>query len=408
MQRLDVNFCGWGQKWPLGMLADNGSQLLFEYSPTALAKGIEFSSLRMPLRPDAYSGYQQYQFRLPGLIADALPDGWGLLLMDRFFRKHYGKPPHDISPLDRLAFIGDRALGALSFAPATEFGWSESDMPIAELAEAAQKVVSGRDSDALTQLILAGGSPHGARPKALVQYDECASIISTLSTASGAPWLIKFPGHREHKEVCAIEHLYSEMARLCQLDMPITRYFDLGSKMAAFGIQRFDRFQGMRVPVHSLAGALNLDFRVPDSSYQTLLRVTRALTQSEAEVHKAFERCVFNVIFNNRDDHTKNFAFRMDNSFAWKLAPGFDLTYCPGPGGEHQMDIEGEGRHPTKGHLLRLAQTNSLDATRAKETIERTVAIAHQFKRMAKDYAIRPTTRTAISKAIGANCARMH
>lgn len=189
--------------------------------------------------------------------------------------------------------------------------------------------------------------------------------------------------------------------------MPLTRHFDLGSKMAAFGIQRFDRIQDMRVPVHSLAGALNLDFRVPGSSYQTLLRVTRALTHSEAEVQKAFERCVFNVVFNNRDDHAKNFAFRMDNSFFWKLAPGFDLTYCPGPGGEHQMDIEGEARHPVKRHLLQLAQTNSLDATRAKGTIERTVAIALQFKRMAKDYAIRSATRAAIGKAIEASCARM-
>jgi len=391
----------------LGTLADNGTQLLFEYSPTALAKGIELSSLRMPLRPDAYSGYLPYQFRLPGLIADALPDGWGLLLMDRFFRKHFGKPPHEISPLDRLAFIGDRALGALSFSPATELGLLELDVPIAELAQAAQKVVAGQDTDALKQLVLVGGSPHGARPKALVQYDEQAGVISTLGTASGEPWLIKFPGHQEHMEVCAIEHLYSEMARLCQLDMPITRHFDLGSKMAAFGIQRFDRFQGMRVPVHSLAGALNLDFRVPDSSYQTLLRVTRALTHSEAEVQKAYERCVFNVVFNNRDDHTKNFAFRMDNAFAWKLAPGFDLTYCPGPGGEHQMDVEGEGRHPTKKHLLQLAQTNSLDATRAKEAIDITVAIALQFKQMVKDYPIRPATRSEISKAIETNCARM-
>ena len=408
MQRLNVHFCGWGQKWPLGTLADNGVQLLFEYSPTAISKGIELSGLRMPLRPDAYSGYLQYQFRLPGLIADALPDGWGLLLMDRFFRKYFGKPPHEITPLDRLAFIGDRALGALSFAPATELGLSESDMPIAELAQATQKVVADRDTDALKQLVLVGGSPHGARPKALVQYDDQAGLISTLSTASGEPWLIKFPGHREHKEVCAIEHLYSEMARLCQLDMPITRYFDLGSEMAAFGIQRFDRFQDMRVPVHSLAGALNLDFRVPNSSYQTLLRVTRALTHSEAEVHKAFERCVFNVVFNNRDDHTKNFAFRMDNSFTWKLAPAFDLTYCPGPGGEHQMDIEGEGRHPAKAHLLHLAQTNSLDSARAKQTIERTVEIALQLKRIAKDYPIRSATQAEISKAIDANCARMN
>ncbi len=407
MQRLDVHFCGWGQNWQLGQLADNGSQLLFEYSPIAHAKGVELSILRMPLRAEAYGSYPQHQYRLPGLIADALPDGWGQLLMERFFRQYLGKQSHQISPLDRLAFVGDRAMGALSFTPATRLGLQEEDMQIARLSSAIQQVVAERDTDALKQLVFLGGSPHGARPKALVQYDSQAGAISTLTSATGAPWLIKFPGHQEHKEVCAIEYLYSEMARRCHLDMPTTRYFDLGRQMAAFGIARFDRFEGMRVPIHSLAGALNIDFRTPNTSYQTLLRVTRALTHSEAEVHKAFERCVFNVIFNNRDDHTKNFAFRMDESFAWKLAPAFDLTYNPGPGGEHQMDIEGEGRYPARKQLLQLAKINSLDRARAQETIEKMVEVALQFKKVVKDYPIRAATRSAIVKAIEANCKRM-
>ena len=113
-------------------------------------------------------------------------------------------------------------------------------------------------SAALRQLVLLGGSPHGARPKALVQYDPASHMISTMPTAQGTPWLVKFPAKNEHKEVCAIEHLYAQLARLCQLDMPATQYFDLDKSLAAFGIARFDRQDGMRVPVHSLAGALHV------------------------------------------------------------------------------------------------------------------------------------------------------
>jgi serine/threonine-protein kinase HipA len=406
MKKLDVYFHGWNERWMLGTLADNGQDLLFEYSPAALERGIEFSPRHLKLRAEAYGDFPIFQFKLPGLISDCLPDGWGLLLMDRLFRR-LGKPPHEVSPLDRLAFIGDRAMGALAFEPAVGMELAPSDLQLLDLAKEVQKVVADQESTALKQLMLLGGSPHGARPKVLVRYDRANNFASTLESAPGTPWLIKFPARNEHKEVCAIEHLYAELARQCGLDMPSTQYFDLGKTSAAFGIERFDRQAGMRVPVHTLAGALHADFRIPDASYQTLLRGTRLMTHSEHEVHKAFERCVFNVIFNNRDDHTKNFSFRMDETFSWKLAPCYDLTYCTGPAGYHQMDIEGEALNPAKADLLRLASTNSLNVTRASETIERMAAVASHFQALAKDYAIRQATRADIARAIDRNCRRI-
>lgn len=130
MKKITVFFCGWGQRWPLGTLADNRQDLLFEYSPEALANGIEFSPRHLKLQADAYGGFPVHQFKLPGLIADALPDGWGLLLMDRLFKKHLGLSPHQISPLDRLAFIADRAMGALIFEPAANIELPPPDLEL--------------------------------------------------------------------------------------------------------------------------------------------------------------------------------------------------------------------------------------------------------------------------------------
>jgi serine/threonine-protein kinase HipA len=159
-----------------------------------------------------------------------------------------------------------------------------------------------------------------------------------------------------------IEQLYAQLARDCALDMPRTQCFDLGTQLAAFGVERFDRHDGMRVPVHTLSGALNTDFRIPGIGYRTFLRATRLLTHSALEVGRAFERCVFNVVFNNRDDHAKNFSYRMDETFLWKLASCYDLTYDEGPRGEHQMDIEGEARNLGRADLLKLASANDLRA----------------------------------------------
>lgn len=407
MKKITVLFCGWGQRWPLGTLADNGSHLLFEYTPEALARRIEFSPRHLKLRAEAYGGFPAHQFKLPGLIADSLPDGWGLLLMDRFFEKHLGYQPYQVLPLDRLAFIGARAMGALTFEPATDVELPETDIQLLTLAQEIKSVVADRDTAALKDLILVGGSPQGARPKALVQYDLAAQCISTLEAAPGTPWLVKFPAKGEHKEVCAIEHLYAHLSRECGLDMPDTAYFDLDSGNAAFAIKRFDREEGNRVPVHTLAGFLHADFRVPAVSYQTLLRSTRAITRSEREVEKAFERCVFNVVMNNRDDHAKNFSFRMNEAFSWKLAPCYDLTYCAGPGGEHQMAIEGEGRVPGKTNLMALATASGVDAAWAADALQRITAVAGRLKTLAKDYPIRAATRNKIAKAIEENRARM-
>ena len=406
MKKLEIYFCGWGQRWPLGSLADNGADLLFEYSPQARAKGIELSPRALKLRAQAYGDFPAHQHRLPGLISDALPDGWGLLLMDRIFAKQ-GRGRGDISPLDRLAFVGDRAMGALAFEPASDMALSSADLELLSLAREAKVVVSGGRSAALQELALLGGSPHGARPKVLVQYDVRRKRVSTSPSAKGTPWLVKFQAIGEHKEVCAIEYLYAQLARDCALDMPSTGYFDLDRQLAAFGTERFDRLDGMRVPMHTLAGALNTDFRIPGIGYQTLLRATRLLTHSALEVGKTFERCVFNVVFNNRDDHAKNFCFRMDETLSWKLAPCYDLTYNEGPAGEHQMDIEGEARTPGRAQLLKLATTNDLKAGWASEVIERMASVASKFKGQAANYPIRAATRASIAKAIENNRLRM-
>ena len=401
MKRLAVHYCGWGEDWPLGLLADDGTTLLFEYAPEALAQGLELSPLHLKLRATAYGGFPPHLIRLPGLIADSLPDGWGLLLMDRLFRQQGLRHP---GPLNRLAFIGDRAMGALRFVPAAEPDAEEPDWNLLALAKESERALAGEAGAALRELALTGGSPQGARPKALVQYDSGSGHVSTRGDAPGSPWLVKFPAQGEHKEVCAIEQMYAELARDCGLEVPASVWFDLSPKLAAFGVARFDREQGLRVPVHSLAGLLQVDFRLPGSAdYTALLRATRLLTRDEREVEKAYARAVFNVLFHNRDDHPKNFAWRLGRDRRWRLAPAFDLTFSEGPMGHHHMDVCGEGHAVERGHLLRLASEGGVAAKAAEATIDRMVAQAATFSQRATAYPIRRATVQRMKAAIH-NC----
>jgi serine/threonine-protein kinase HipA len=407
MRKLNVIYAGWGERYTLGVLADNGSDILFEYTAEALNRGLQVSPFKMPLSSQTYGFYPDHQLRLPGFICDALPDGWGMLVMDRLFRKQ-GLDPSQVSVLDRLGYIGERAMGALAFEPSEVDDLPPEDVQLLKLARDVRHVFENDESEAtLRKLALMGGSAHGARPKVLVNFEKNTNLISTADSGRGTPMLVKFPAQNEHKEACAIEALYCDLAHASGIRIPAYHFFDLDKKLSAFGIERFDRVDGMRVPMHTAAGAAHVDFRQPQLDYISLLRLTNLMTKDMREVLHAFERCVFNVAFNNRDDHSKNFSFLMNKSGQWKFSPAYDLTYSPGPNGEHQMDICGEARLPGRTQLMELAAKTGIKQNVAAQSIDRIAAVSESCREFAGNLPIRKRTIELIETAVATNRKRL-
>lgn len=402
MKTINVMYAGWGEYWHLGTLADDGQRILFEYSEHAIQQRLELSPLRLKLQGTAYGDFPAHQMHLPGLVGDALPDGWGLILMDRWFARN-GIDTARVSPLDRLGFLGERAMGALSFVPHEDSPLSDQTVALQELAAGAQEILADHQTQTLRQLVFMGGSPQGARPKVLVYRDPAHEVMSTVPMPGSAPWLVKFQARGEHKEVCAIEHLYAALATDCGLDMPQTDYIDLDAGLAAFCIRRFDIEAGMRVPVHTVSGLLHQDFRQLGLDYTNFLRAVRFMTRDVVEVRKAFARAVFNVLFNNRDDHGKNFSFRLDRQRQWKLAPCYDLSFNPGPGGQHTMAIMGHGHDITRAQLLALAKSADLDARAAGQCIDHFLDVAQNFAARARHYPIRDATQRVLATHLAHN-----
>ncbi|MBA3858399.1 MAG: type II toxin-antitoxin system HipA family toxin [Cyanobacteria bacterium PR.3.49] len=403
MKKLNVIYAGWGERFKLGVLADNGREIVFEYSPGALERKLEVSPYKMPLGPQPFGNHPEHQLRLPGFISDALPDGWGMLLMDRLFRRR-GRNLSEVSPLDRLCLVAEKAMGALAFEPADLKDLPPKDLQLLEIAKEVRQVFQDDESEAvLRKLILMGGSPHGARPKILVNLDKMTNRISTADSGRGTPMLVKFPAQGEHKEACAIEALYCRLAQASGIRMPECRYFDLDKKVSAFGIERFDRVDNIRVPMHTAAGAAHVDFRLPQLDYITLLRLTKLMTNDLREVQRAFENCVFNVVFNNRDDHSKNFSFLMDRDGRWTLSPAYDLTYNAGPNGEHQMDICGEARAPGYKQLMELASKTGIKPKVAEQTIDRIAGVSESLFEFLEGLPIREQTLKMIERTVAEN-----
>lgn len=147
MKELRVIYKARGESLWLGTLADDGYNILFEYSQQALARGVELSPIRLPLRPRAYPDHQLDYLpllRLPGLVYDSLPDGWGLRLMDRRM-KSMGINPDTVSVLDRLAYLGDNTMGALTYEPSNAPLTGTQDLTLIALAKEVQSVLIDED-----------------------------------------------------------------------------------------------------------------------------------------------------------------------------------------------------------------------------------------------------------------------
>jgi serine/threonine-protein kinase HipA len=383
LEQVDVYYDGWGERWLWGTLVSTTAitsrpQIVFEYSNEAKTRGLELSSYTLPLAgPQLRRGFASHQLALPGPVYDSLPDGWGMLLMDRLFRRR-GLNTARIGPLERLAFIGNNAMGAMSFEPVAPEGQ--------QLAAEVQEVLKGEGGEFLQTLLLVGGSPQGARPKALAYRDPQSGAFTTAAKPGFEAWLIKFPAKEEHPEVCAIEMVYAECFRLCGIQTPDTRHFNLPNGLAAFASKRFDRRDGKRVPMQSLAAFTGADYRSPGAlDYVNFMRATQMCTNDVREKAIAFERAVFNVAFHNRDDHPKNFAYLMSPSGTWQLAPAYDVTFCEGPGGYHQMDVIGEALAIDRGAMLELADEAEVSARTAGGIIDSICRVASQFAAIAEN-----------------------
>ena len=360
--RLRVVMEHHGQKSTVGELAmDQRGRIHFQYDQSWLANGFDLSPQTLPFTDKVERSPEPQEFDgLPGVFNDSLPDGWGLLLMDRALLEMAGWQRHEISPLDRLAYIGSRGMGALIYEPPLSMPAAPQTVDIAAMARSANEVLEGRTPEVLQQLQIQGGSPGGARPKLTVALSKnnktCLSGFEKLPPEY-SHWLIKFKAQEDPPDMGRIELSYAQMASRAGLEMPVCQLLTVtneGNTNDYFAVQRFDREGERRHHIVSLSGYIYADHRIPSLGYDTVIKATLQITRSKAEAEKAFRLMIFNVLTHNKDDHAKNFAY-IYRPTGWALAPAFDLTFSTGINNHHTTDIAGSG-NPSLPDIERVAQ----------------------------------------------------
>jgi serine/threonine-protein kinase HipA len=388
-----------GRSVVVGRLGARAHEILFEYDPSFIASGLELSPFKLPLRAGVVVGDRTVFGGLMGLFEDSLPDGWGRLLIDRRAAKA-GISSAQLGPLDRLTLIGARAMGALVYEPEVELE-PPTVVSLPALAADVATVLDDANVSDLDRLIALGGSPQGARPKVLVQVSADGAVIygDRLSRPGCTPYLVKFRSRGDDRHAGTLEHVYSRMAVAAGIDVPATTMLGRTARHPGyFAIRRFDRDGRRKHHMHTVAGLLHAPHTYPSMTYRDLLVATRQLTRDERAVAEMFRRACFNVFAHNRDDHTRNFAFLMDERGDWRPSPAYDLTYSDGPGGEHAMLVGGTAVDPGEPELRELARATGV--RHADDIIDAVRAAVAGFHLHADEAGLPRAVRAKLARAL--------
>lgn len=418
-----VEVWAWGELVGAVALDPATDAYAFEYTPDWIARGIELSPLHLPARPGVavFPELNPATFlRLPPMLADALPDRFGNALIDAWMARH-GIPGDRVTPLDRLAYTADRAMGALEFRPPAGAPTPEpTAIALADLVTTARAALAGEltegpaAEEALSQLIAVGTSAGGARAKAVIAYrPETGQIRSGQLGAPGGfeQWLIKLDGVTgdptreaslgEGTSYGIVEYAYHLMARAAGIDMAECRLLPEGPR-THFLTRRFDRTgTDGKIHLQSLCGLAHLDFNLPGAhDYAQYLQTIDALGLGAPAREQAFRRIAFNVAAVNRDDHTKNLAFLCDPDGTWRLAPAFDVTFAHNPAGRwtsvHQMAVEGKRDGIALADLEALADRGTVPGYR--DVIAEVLAAVDRWPELADQAGVPAETAEAIAE----------
>ncbi len=369
----------WGRTVGAAALSPKLGYYAFEYDSRFIQSGIELSPFAMPLsearEPFVFVDLPELSFkRLPAMLADALPDDFGNALIDAWMAGK-GIDKTRVTPLDRLAYMGKRGMGALEFKPArTPATPGSTAIKLSRLVESARLAVQGKlgtDSlakAALSQIIQVGTSAGGARAKAAIAWNPATDEIrpGQFDVEPGFEhWLLKFDGMGADQELGGtqdygrIEFAYHLMARAAGVDMSPCRLLEENGR-AHFMTLRFDRQGNRKHHLQSLCAMAHLDYKQKAShDYSQLFQTIVRLGLDYAAIEEAFRRMAFNVMAANCDDHTKNTSFILREGMRWGLAPAYDVTYAFNPAGEwtyqHLMAVNGKFSSITRADLMAVA-----------------------------------------------------
>jgi serine/threonine-protein kinase HipA len=388
-----------GDEIEVGKLILDNRLVHFKYNDEFLTLGLDLSPIKLDYDDSIQIAKPEPFYGIFGVFDDSLPDGWGMHLLNRLLEKQ-GLSLNDINILDQLAYIGDSGKGALIYRPAikNEENFS-NNIAIDRLKIVMDEVYNGTSTEGIEELMHLGGSSGGARPKANVGYNP--KTYELMHGYNNLPkgfehWIIKFPSSEDPKDIANIEYAYYKMALAANIEMSECKLLKSATGQEIFATKRFDRIGNNRIHMHSMAGLNHDNFRRSSIDYGHIIATAYDLEKTASVRKKILRLAAFNIYSHNRDDHSKNFSWLMDDSGIWTLAPAYDLTYSSTAIDEHSTRVAGEGTNPGRINIMTLAKEFSI--SKPSEIIEEVQESIAQWSAIAKECGVSSDSMNRIQK----------
>lgn len=394
----------------------------FEYANNFIRSEIQLSPIINPTTKKIISSIQKLEYSsessiifdtnkgLPLFISDSLPDKFGTELTSKYLEKE-GKNYRDLSPLEKLAYIGNRGMGALEFKPAKHEQTNTKIVNLKKLNELSISLLKNEpvaNIDDMANLFHIGTSPGGVQPKVLINIDTMTGDIyrgDNLPSQHQDSWILKFNrdiGLDADKERGKIEYAYHLMARAAKINMMDSELKKYENEYY-FMTKRFDRIDGHKVHTQTLHALAGMNFKLPNTySYEQIFTVLNKMNLDYAHKEQLFKIMVFNVIGRNVDDHTKNFGFNMKENGEWNLSPAYDLTFSYNENFNrvtpHFLSICGKNQNFNLKDMLRVA--NEYSIKNPLKIINEINQSFHNWKKIAKNLNISKKTTDYIASKL--------
>ncbi|MEA3314560.1 MAG: type II toxin-antitoxin system HipA family toxin [Campylobacterota bacterium] len=393
----EINAYIYGKK--IGVMVEYNGVIYFQYDKKFKLEGLEISPIKLHTTKtrNAYTNTDQTTLYngIAGVFFDSLPDKHGMPFIDRYFEKQ-GQKAFEITPLHKLAFIGDRGMGAIEYYPNEEDGITTSDIVInaKDVYEEMKQGLETENSSIETLMnIRQSVSPvGGGRPKMLVQYNYNTGEIRLNKKKLYLAYkraIIKFDEIYDYVGsigLTSLEYIFMTMAKEVGINTADFRLIKENESKHLL-VKRFDRDENdEKIHMCTASGLMHTDISILKStSYENLFKLTRIVCKSQEDIEELFKRMILNILAFNFDDHAKNFAYLMDKNGKWSLSPAYDITYSKGAMKSHTTTVCGKDLNITREDLLKIAKSQSIKLTSATKIIDNSIEVAKTFEQKAKE-----------------------
>lgn len=392
MQRpetLDVFVDGDGEEQFVGTLRiyeRRGQSTTFEYATTYIADARAYAiDPALPLQTGVFSPPSHKA--LFNAFADSAPDRWGQNLMRRSERdraREANSKPRTLGETDFLLGVRDGLRqGALRlFDPLTDHYLAQETDGVPALVDLPRLLAASDnieddtpENKEIRDLINAGGSLGGARPKAAVRL------------ASGELAIAKFPCRdRDPWDVEAWESVESKLAQRSGIDTATHELRNIAGRNVLV-VTRFDRSGSRRI---GFASALTM-LESSDLEIRSYLEIGEVIerhsSKPDMELLQLFRRIVFSILTSNTDDHLRNHGF-LRHAGRWRLSPAYDMNPNPDNAGTQATAIDYDDTTASIELALDVARQFRLSDISAKAVVAEIVDATSTWRAVATETGI--------------------